>query len=164
MNCHTNYIWSKITSSYVRMVECSLSLCAYYHSHFNGSIMQACLDVALPYVNERKQFGEPIGNFQLVQGMNSRYVLYSGGMPLLRIQRCPGMRQVIEYTIVSCKHTCKLRILFSARNPTAKREDCAGVILYTAEKATGMALDAIQCLGGNGYINEYPTGMYPFET
>mgnify|MGYP000928720687 CR=1 FL=1 len=101
-------------------------------------IMQACMDITVPYLKERQQFGEPIGNFQLMQGKladmyvslsASRAYVYAVGQAL---DRGEGGRQV--------------------------RKDAAGVILYAAERATQMALDTIQCLGGNGYINDYPTG------
>jgi isovaleryl-CoA dehydrogenase len=98
-------------------------------------IMQAALDVVLPYVHERKQFGEPIGSFQLVQGkLADMYVL---------------MNAAKSY-VYSVARACD-------RGETT-REDAAGAILYAAEGATKVALDAIQLLGGNGYINEFPTG------
>src|SRR3954471_20469424 len=98
-------------------------------------IMQACLDVVLPYVHERKQFGQPIGSFQLVQGkIADMYV---------------EMNAAKAYVYAVAK-ACD-------RGETT-REDAAGAILYAAEKATKSALDAIQLLGGNGYINDYPTG------
>ena len=98
-------------------------------------IMQACMDVAMPYVHERKQFGEPIGRFQLVQGkVADMYV---------------EMNAAKAYVYAVAK-ACD-------RGETT-REDAAGAILYAAEKATQVALDAIQLLGGNGYINDYPTG------
>jgi isovaleryl-CoA dehydrogenase len=98
-------------------------------------IMQACLDVALPYVHERKQFGQPIGSFQLVQG------------------------KVADMYVTM--NACKAYVYAVARacdQGKTTREDAAGAILYAAEKATQVALDAIQLLGGNGYINDYPTG------
>lgn len=98
-------------------------------------IMQACLDAVLPYVHERRQFGQPIGEFQLIQG-----------------------KLADMYTTL---HACKAYVYAVARAADAgkaTRRDAAGAILYTAERATQMALDAIQILGGNGYINEYPTG------
>lgn len=98
-------------------------------------IMQACMDIVLPYVHERKQFGKAIGEFQLVQGkLADMYV---------------GMNAARAYVYAVAK-ACD-------RGETT-REDAAGAILYAAEKATKMALDAIQLLGGNGYINDYPTG------
>ena len=100
-------------------------------------IMQACMDVVMPYVHERKQFGQPIGEFQLVQGkVADMYV---------------GM------------NACKAYVYAVARacdRGATTREDAAGAILYAAENATRTALDAIQILGGNGYINDYPTGRY----
>jgi isovaleryl-CoA dehydrogenase len=98
-------------------------------------IMQAAIDTVLPYVHERKQFGEPIGSFQLVQGkLADMYV---------------NMNAARAYVYAVAK-ACD-------RNQTT-REDAAGAILFAAEKATQVALDAIQLLGGNGYINEFPTG------
>ncbi len=98
-------------------------------------IMQACMDVVMPYVHERKQFGQAIGEFQLVQGkLADMYV---------------SMNAARAYVYAVAK-ACD-------RGQTT-REDAAGAILYAAENATKMALDAIQLLGGNGYINDYPTG------
>ena len=98
-------------------------------------IMQACLDVVLPYIHERKQFGKAIGDFQLMQGkLADMYVTTSTA-------------RAYTYAVAQA---CD-------RGETA-RKDAAGAILYAAEKATLVALDAIQMLGGNGYINEYPTG------
>ena len=98
-------------------------------------IMQACMDVVVPYVHDRQQFGQPIGQFQLMQGkLADMYVALSTA-------------QAYSYAVAQA---CD-------RGETT-RKDSAGCILYSAEKATWMALEAIQCLGGNGYINEYPTG------
>jgi isovaleryl-CoA dehydrogenase len=98
-------------------------------------IMQACMDVVMPYIHERKQFGKAIGEFQLVQGkIADMYV-----------------------TMNSCKAYVYAVAKACDRGETT-REDAAGAILIAAEKATQMALDAIQLLGGNGYINDYPTG------
>ncbi len=98
-------------------------------------IMQAALDIVMPYVHERKQFGQSIGTFQLVQGkVADMYV---------------GMNACKAYVYAVAK-ACD-------RGETT-REDAAGAILYAAEKATKVALDAIQLLGGNGYINDYATG------
>jgi isovaleryl-CoA dehydrogenase len=98
-------------------------------------IMQACLDVAIPYVHERKQFGQPIGSFQLVQGkIADMYVTLNAA-------------RAYVYTVAKACDQGK-----------TTREDAAGAILFAAEKATQVALDAIQLLGGNGYINEFPTG------
>jgi len=98
-------------------------------------IMQACLDVVLPYIHDRKQFGQSIGEFQLVQGkLADMYV---------------QMNAAKAYVYAVAK-ACD-------RGETT-RKDAAGAILYAAETATKLALDAIQLLGGNGYINEYPTG------
>jgi isovaleryl-CoA dehydrogenase len=98
-------------------------------------IMQACMDVVMPYVHERKQFGAPIGSFQLVQGkLADMYV---------------GMNAAKAYVYAVARACDEGR---------TTREDAAGAILYAAEGATKMALDAIQLLGGNGYINDYPTG------
>ena len=98
-------------------------------------LMQACLDVALPYARERRQFGQPIGEFQLVQGLLAD--MYA---------RLNASRAYLYAVARACD-----------RGETA-RKDAAAVILYTAEAATRAALDAIQILGGNGYINDYPTG------
>ena len=98
-------------------------------------LMQAALDVVLPYVHERKQFGQPIGTFQLVQGkLADMYVT---------------MNAAKAYVYAVAK-ACD-------RGQTT-REDAAGAILYAAERATQVALDAIQILGGNGYTNDYPLG------
>lgn len=98
-------------------------------------IMQACMDVVLPYIHEREQFGQAIGTFQLMQGKVAD--MYS------TMNAC----RAYAYTVAKA---CD-------RGETT-RKDAAGVILYAAEKATWMALEAIQTLGGNGYINDYPTG------
>ena len=98
-------------------------------------IMQACLDVVLPYVHERKQFGTPIGEFQLMQGKVADMYAELG-----------ACRSYLYAVAEACDRG------------KVTRTDSAAVILYTAEKATQMALQAIQALGGNGYINEYPTG------
>ena len=98
-------------------------------------IMQACLDVVLPYVHERKQFGQPIGEFQLMQAKLAD--MYTG-------------LTVCRAYVYAVAKACD-------RGETT-RKDAAGAILYAAEKATWMAGEAIQALGGNGYINEYPTG------
>ncbi len=98
-------------------------------------IMQACLDIALPYMHEREQFGRPIGSFQLMQG-----------------------KLADMYTTMNA---CKSYVYFTARasdRGETTRQDAAGCLLYAAERATWMALEAIQTLGGNGYINDYPTG------
>jgi isovaleryl-CoA dehydrogenase len=98
-------------------------------------IMQAALDVVIPYVHQRRQFGEPIGTFQLVQGKLAD--MYT--------------------TMNACKAYVYAVACACDRGETA-RKDAAGAILYAAEKATAIALDAVQLLGGNGYINDYPTG------
>jgi isovaleryl-CoA dehydrogenase len=98
-------------------------------------IMQACVDVALPYMHERSQFGQPIGSFQLMQG-----------------------KLADMYTTMNA---CKAYVYFTAKaadRGETTRYDAAGCLLYAAEKATEIALQAIQTLGGNGYINDYPTG------
>ncbi|MEM8800320.1 MAG: isovaleryl-CoA dehydrogenase [Pseudomonadota bacterium] len=100
-------------------------------------IMSACLDTVIPYVHEREQFGTPIGEFQLMQGkLADMYTTF-------------GACRAYVYAVAEA---CD-------RGETA-RKDAAGCILYSAEKATQVALEAIQALGGNGYINEYPTGRY----
>ena len=98
-------------------------------------IMLACMDVVLPYIHDRKQFGQPIGEFQLIQGKIAD--MYA------------GMNASRAYLYAVAK---------ACDRGEESRKDAAAVILYTAEMATKMALDAIQLLGGNGYINEYPTG------
>ena len=98
-------------------------------------IMQACMDVTVPYLHDRKQFGQPIGSFQMMQGkLADMYVTMNAA-------------KAYVYAVA--------RACDSGRTT---REDAAGAILYAAERATWMALEAIQCLGGNGYINDYPTG------
>ena len=98
-------------------------------------IMQACLDVVLPYVHDRKQFGQPIGQFQLMQGILAD--MYT--------------------TMNACRAYVYAVAQACDRGETA-RKDAAGAILYASEKATWMAGESIRCLGGNGYINEFPTG------
>ena len=98
-------------------------------------IMQACMDVVIPYIHERKQFDRPIGEFQLMQGKIAD--MYT--------------------TMNACRAYVYAVAMACDRGETA-RKDAAGAILYAAEKATWMALEAIQALGGNGYINEFPTG------
>jgi isovaleryl-CoA dehydrogenase len=98
-------------------------------------IMQACLDVVIPYIHDRKQFGQPIGEFQLIQGKLA--------------------------DMYAASSACRAYVYAVARacdRGQTTRKDAAGAILYAAEKATQIALDAVQILGGNGYINEYPTG------
>lgn len=98
-------------------------------------IMQACLDLVIPYVHDRKQFGQSIGRFQLIQAkLADMYVL---------------MNAAKAYVYAVARGCDEGRVT---------REDAAGAILYAAEKATWMALEAIQCLGGNGYINDFPAG------
>ncbi|MDL4863294.1 isovaleryl-CoA dehydrogenase [Halomonas elongata] len=98
-------------------------------------IMQAAMDVVVPYLHERKQFGQSIGEFQLVQG-----------------------KVADMYTTLNACRAYLYAVAGACDRGRTSRKDAAGVILYCAEKATQMALDAIQLLGGNGYINEYPTG------
>lgn len=98
-------------------------------------IMQACIDVVLPYVHERKQFNQAIGEFQFIQG-----------------------KLADMYTELSACRSYLYAVARACDLGLVNRKDAAGVILYTAEKATQMALQAIQILGGNGYVNEYPTG------
>jgi isovaleryl-CoA dehydrogenase len=98
-------------------------------------IMQACMDVVIPYVHERQQFGQAIGRFQLVQAkLADMYVTMNAAKSYV-------------YTVAK-----------ACDDGRTTREDAAGAILYAAERATWMALEAIQCLGGNGYINDFPTG------
>src|SRR5690242_14226269 len=98
-------------------------------------IMQNCLDLVLPYLHERKQFGQPIGSFQLMQG-----------------------KLADMYVTLSTARSYVYAVARACDRGQTTRKDAAGAILYAAEKATWMALEAIQCLGGNGYINDYPTG------
>jgi isovaleryl-CoA dehydrogenase len=100
-------------------------------------IMQACLDVVVPYVHEREQFGQPIGEFQLIQAKLA--------------------------DLYTTTNACKAYVYAAAKacdRGETSRKDSAGVILFAAERATWAASEAIQCLGGNGYINDYPTGRY----
>jgi isovaleryl-CoA dehydrogenase len=98
-------------------------------------IMQACMDVVIPYVHERQQFGQAIGRFQLVQAkLADMYVTMNAARSYV-------------YTVAK-----------ACDEGRTTREDAAGAILYAAERATWMALEAIQCLGGNGYINDFPAG------
>jgi len=98
-------------------------------------LMAACLDVAIPYVHERKQFGQPIGTFQLVQG-----------------------KLADMYATMNAARAYVYAVAAACDRGETTRKDAAGCVLFAAEKATQMALDAIQLLGGNGYINDYPTG------
>ncbi|KAF8954734.1 hypothetical protein BGZ46_002833 [Entomortierella lignicola] len=98
-------------------------------------LMQSALDITLDYVHQRKQFNQPIGEFQLIQGKIAD--MYT---------KLNASRAYVYATARACD------------NGHASNRDCAGVILYSAERATEVALDAIQCLGGNGYINDFPTG------
>jgi isovaleryl-CoA dehydrogenase len=98
-------------------------------------IMAACMDVVVPYVHERKQFGKSIGEFQLMQG-----------------------KLADMYTTMNACRAYVYAVAAACDRGETTRKDAAGCILYSAEKATWCALEAIQALGGNGYINEYPTG------
>ena len=98
-------------------------------------IMQACMDVVIPYLHERKQFGQPIGEFQLMQG-----------------------KLADMYTTMNASRAYVYICGKAADRGLLTRQDAAGCLMYAAEKATWMALEAIQSLGGNGYINDYPTG------
>lgn len=98
-------------------------------------IMAACLDVAVPYVRERRQFGQPVGAFQLVQG-----------------------KLADMYTALNASRAYVYAVATACDRGAPARKDAAGCILFAAERATQVALDAIQLLGGNGYVNEYPTG------
>ena len=98
-------------------------------------IMQACMDVVIPYIHDRKQFGQSIGEFQLIQG-----------------------KIADMYTRMNASRAYVYAVAQACDAGKTTRQDAAGVILFAAEAATQCALDAIQILGGNGYINEYPTG------
>jgi isovaleryl-CoA dehydrogenase len=105
-------------------------------------IMSACMDAVVPYVHERRQFGQPIGEFQLMQGKLAD--MYTTMM---------ACRAYVYEVGRQCDRSMQGKV-----DVRSLRKDAAGAILYSAEKATWMAGEAIQCLGGNGYINEYPTG------
>lgn len=98
-------------------------------------IMQACMDIVMPYVHEREQFGQPIGEFQLIQG-----------------------KLADMYTKMNASKAYVYAVAKACDRDQTTRKDAAGAILYSAERATELTLDAIQILGGNGYINEYATG------
>ena len=98
-------------------------------------IMQACLDVVIPYVHDRKQFGQSIGRFQLIQA-----------------------KLADMYVTLNASKAYVYAVARACDDGRVTREDAAGAILYAAERATWMALEAIQCLGGNGYINDFPAG------
>ena len=98
-------------------------------------IMQSCMDVVLPYVHDRKQFGQPIGEFQLMQG-----------------------KLADMYVAMNASKSYVYSVAKACDRGEVTRKDAAGAILYAAERASWMASEAIQCLGGNGYINDYPTG------
>jgi len=98
-------------------------------------LMQSCLDIVVPYVHERKQFGQAIGEFQLMQA-----------------------KLADMYTSLSASRAYLYAVAKACDRGETARKDAAGVILFTAEAATQMALQAIQTLGGNGYMNDSPTG------
>lgn len=98
-------------------------------------IMRACLDIVVPYVHDRKQFGQPIGEFQIMQA-----------------------KLADMYTTLNAARAYVYAVARACDRGRTTRKDAAGAILFAAESATRMALEAIQCLGGNGYINDYPTG------
>jgi len=98
-------------------------------------IMQACLDVVIPYVHEREQFGKPIGTFQLVQA-----------------------KLADMYTVTNAAKSYVYQVAKACDRGETTRQDAAGCILFASEQSTQVALDAIQLLGGNGYVNDYPTG------
>jgi isovaleryl-CoA dehydrogenase len=98
-------------------------------------LMQACMDVVIPYVHDRKQFGRPIGQFQIMQA-----------------------KLADMYVTMNAAKSYVYAVARACDDGRTTREDAAGAILYAAERATWMALEAIQCLGGNGYINEFPCG------
>jgi isovaleryl-CoA dehydrogenase len=97
--------------------------------------MRACLDIVVPYVHDRKQFGQPIGEFQIMQA-----------------------KLADMYTTLNAARAYVYAVAKACDRGRTTRKDAAGAILFSAEHATRMALEAIQCLGGNGYINDYPTG------
>ncbi|RWH54662.1 MAG: isovaleryl-CoA dehydrogenase [Mesorhizobium sp.] len=121
-----------------RGVEVLMSGLDYERAVLSGGpigLLAACLDVAVPYVHERKQFGQPIGSFQLVQG-----------------------KLADMYSTMNAARAYVYAVAGACDRGETTRKDAAGCVLFAAEKATQMALDAIQLLGGNGYINDYPTG------
>ena len=121
-----------------RGVEVLMSGLDYERAVLSGGpigLMAACLDVAVPYVHERKQFGQPIGTFQLVQG-----------------------KLADMYATMNAARAYVYAVAAACDRGETTRKDAAGCVLFAAEKATQMALDALQLLGGNGYINDYPTG------
>ena len=98
-------------------------------------LMQSCMDVVIPYLHDRKQFGQPIGQFQLMQG-----------------------KLADMYVTMNAAKSYVYAVARACDDGRTTREDAAGAILYASERATWLALEAIQCLGDNGYINDYPTG------
>lgn len=100
-------------------------------------IMHACLDLVLPYLHERKQFGQPIGEFQLMQG-----------------------KLADMYATLNASRSYLYAVAAACDRGESTRKDCAALILFVSENATQMALQAIQCLGGNGYTNDYPAGRF----
>ena len=121
-----------------RGVEVLMSGLDYERTVLSGGplgIMAACLDVAVPYVRTRRQFGQAIGDFQLVQG-----------------------KLADMYTSLSAARAYVYAVAAACDRGETTRKDAAGCILFSAERATQLALDALQLLGGNGYINDYPTG------
>ena len=97
--------------------------------------MQSCLDTVMPYVHQREQFGQPIGEFQLIQA-----------------------KLADMYTALSACQAYSYAVARAADQGSINRKDAAGCLLFAAERATQTALQAIQTLGGNGYINEFPAG------
>jgi isovaleryl-CoA dehydrogenase len=97
--------------------------------------MAACLDVVLPYIHERRQFGQPIGEFQLMQG-----------------------KLADMYTTMNAARAYVYAVAQACDRGETTRKDAAGAILFASENATRIAGETIQCLGGNGYINDYPAG------
>ena len=100
-------------------------------------LMAACMDVVMPYVHERKQFGQPIGEFQLMQG-----------------------KIADRYTAMNSSRAYVYAVAAACDRGEATRQDAAGCVLHASTQATQVALEAIQALGGNGYVNDYPTGRY----
>ena len=126
---------AQLPAWFQRLVGCGLDYERVVLAAGPLGIMQACMDVVIPYVHERQQFGQAIGRFQLVQAkLADMYVTMNAAKSYV-------------YTVAK-----------ACDEGRTTREDAAGAILYAAERATWMALEAIQCLGGNGYINDFPTG------
>ncbi|KAG8914844.1 hypothetical protein FRC00_010395 [Tulasnella sp. 408] len=105
-------------------------------------LMQAAFDIAVEYIHDRKQFGQPIGTFELIQGKVAAHEPWKQDM----------------YTKMNASRSYVYAVGRACDKGQISRRDCAGAILYSSDRAVEVAMDAMQCLGGNGYINDYPTG------